>query len=192
MMIKNTKEKMTIKNMITGKRIFVTSGVVLTSLCLSLPVKKTNDIDSSFNNYAKVYLESSKKLEDEKFDPVFKEFYDTGTVEIDDDEYTIKELYLETMNDDKSYLIKAGEKVDLLTSLPFEGERKSILAFRKASFLYDIYEDGYINDNMLKIDKDKLQEYLDNWDLKQHSKVRSLKVEQEANKEYHEQYGKKR
>ena len=40
------------------------------------------------------------------------------------------------------------------------------------------------------MDKEKLQDYLDNLDMKEQSEVKSLKIEQEANKEYHEQYGK--
>jgi|GEM_PF-6972386 len=186
-MIKNTKDKITIKNMIAGKKIFLTSGIVLSSLCLSLPVKA----DSYFNDYASIYYDASEEVKGE-FDPIFEEFYNTGTVNIDDNSYAIKDLYVKTMEDDKNYLTMAGEKKDLLTSLPISGEQKSTLAFRKTSFIYDIYKDGYINDNTLEIDKEKLKDYLDNWDMKEQSEVKSLKIEQEANKEYHEQYGKRR
>lgn len=190
-MIKNTKEKMNIKSITFGRRMFITPGIILTSLCLSLPVKAT-DINDSFNNYAGIYYKVSEDVTKEKFDPVFEEFYNTGVVEIDNNEYSIDELYVKTMDDDVNYLTKAGEKIDLLTSLPLTGDRKQTLAFRKTSFLYDIYKDGYIDDNTLKIDNEKMQEYLDNWDLKEHSEVMKLKIEQKANKEYHEQYGKKR
>lgn len=186
-MLKNTKEKITIKNMTIGKRIFLTSGIVLSSLCFSLPVKA----DSDFNEYAGIYYDVSEKIKGD-FDPVFEKFYDTGVVNIDDNSYDIKDLYVKTMEDDKHYLTMAGAKDDLLTSLPISGEQKSTLAFRKTSFLYDIYKDGYITDNTLEIDKEKLQDYLDKWDMKEQSEVMDLKVEQEANKEYHEQYGKKR
>lgn len=186
-MIKNTKDKITIKNMVVGKKIFLTSGIVLSSLCLSLPVKA----DSYFNDYASIYYDVSEKVKGE-FDPVFEEFYNTGTVNIDNNSYDIKDLYVKTMEDDKNYLTMAGEKKDLLTSLPISGEQKSTLAFRKTSFIYDIYKDGYINDNTLEIDNEELKDYLDNWDMKEQSEVKSLKIEQEANKEYHEQYGKRR
>ena len=185
-MIKNTKDKITIKNMVLRKKIFLTSGIVLSSLCFSLPVKAT----SPFNDYASIYYDVSEKIKGE-FDPVFEEFYNTGTVNIDDADYGIKDLYVKTMEDDKNYLTIAGEKKDLLTSLPLSGEQKSTLAFRKTSFIYDIYKDGYINDNTLEITKEKLRNYLDNWDMKEQSEVKSLKIEQEANKEYHEQYGKR-
>lgn len=190
-MLKNTSEKMTIKNMKIGKRIFLTSSIALSTLCLSIPVKATNMSDP-FNDYANVYLDASKKVEGSTFDPVFEKFYESGVVDINDDEYQIDELYVKTMDNDKNYLTKAGEKIDLLTLMPLEGKKKATMAFRKTSFLYDIYKDGYISDNTLTIDKDKLQEYIDNWDLKEHSEVKDLKIEQEAGKEYHEQYGKKR
>lgn len=190
-MIKNTNERMTIKNMKIGKRIFLTSSIALSTLCLSIPVKAT-DMNDPFNDYANVYLDASKKIEGEDFDPVFEKFYESGVVDIDDNEYQIDELYVKTMDDDKNYLTKAGEKMDLLTLTPLEGKKKKTMAFKKTSFLYDIYEDGYINDNTLTIDKDKMQEYIDNWDLKEHSEVKGLKIEQEASKEYHEQYGKRR
>lgn len=190
-MIKNTNEKMSIKNVKLGKRIFLTSSIALSTLCLSIPVKAT-DMSDPFNDYASVYLDASKKVEGDTFDPVFEKFYESGVVDIDDNEYQIDDLYVKTMEDDKNYLTKAGEQIDLLTLMPLEGEKKATKAFRKTSFLYDIYTDGYINDNTLTIDKDKLQEYIDNWDLKEHSEVKGLKIEQEAGKEYHEQYGKRR
>ena len=65
-MLKNTKEKITIKNMTIGKRIFLTSGIVLSSLCFSLPVKA----DSDFNEYAGIYYDVSEKIKGD-FDPVF-------------------------------------------------------------------------------------------------------------------------
>lgn len=191
-MLKNTKEKMTVKNLSIGRRVFLTSGVVLTSFCLSLPVRANSDtMDSEFNKYASIYFDASKKINDNNFNHDFEKFYNTGTVNIEDKEYSIKELYIKTMDNNENYLTKAGEQKDLLTSLPISGEKKSTLAFRKASILYDIYEDGYISDNTLEINKEKLKEYLDNWNLQEQSEVAELKIEQEADKEYQEQYGKK-
>ena len=157
-MLKNTKEKMTVKNLSIGRRMFLTSGVVLTSFCLSLPVRANSDtMDSEFNKYASIYFDASKKINDNNFNHDFEKFYNTGTVNIEDKEYSIKELYIKTMDNNENYLTKAGEQKDLLTSLPISGKKKSTLAFRKASILYDIYEDGYISDNTLEINKEKLK-----------------------------------
>ena len=96
------------------------------------------------------------------------------------------------MEDDKHYLTEAGESIDLLTSIPLVGEKKASVELRKADFLYDIYKEGYINDNVLEIDNEKLKDYLEDWDGKEHSEVRRLKIEQEASKEYHRKYGQTR
>lgn len=191
-MLKNTEDKMLIKRMSKGKRVFLTSGIVLTSLCLSLSVKSTEMIDDAFNNYSGLFLKNSKKLADEEFDPIFEKFYNTGIVNINDKDYSIDDLYIKTMQDDKNYLTKAGENIDLITNLPLTEKKKESLDFKKANFLYDMYEKGYINDNVLRIDNEKLGDYLEKWDGKQHDKVKILKIEQETNKEYHKKYGKTR
>lgn len=191
-MLKNTDEKLSIKSISKGKRVFLTSGIVITSLCLGLANKTPKKIDDPFNNYANLFAASSKKIAGEQFDPLFEQFYKTGTVNINNNDYEITDLYIKTMEDDKNYLTEAGESVDLLTSIPLVGEKKASVELRKADFLYDIYKEGYINDNVLEIDNEKLKDYLEGWDGKEHSKVRRLKIEQEASKEYHRKYGKKR
>ncbi len=191
-MLKNTEEKLSIKSISKGKRVFLTSGIVITSLCLGLANKTPKKIDDPFNNYANLFAESSKKIAGEQFDPLFEQFYKTGTVNINNNDYEIADLYIKTMEDDKHYLTEAGESIDLLTSIPLVGEKKASVELRKADFLYDIYKEGYINDNVLEIDNEKLKDYLEDWDGKEHSEVRSLKIEQEASKEYHRKYGKTR
>lgn len=191
-MLKNTDEKLSIKSISKGKRFFLTSGIVITSLCLGLANKTPKKIDDPFNNYANLFAESSKKIAGEQFDPLFEQFYKTGTVNINNNDYEIADLYIKTMEDDKNYLTEAGESVDLLTSIPLVGEKKASVELRKADFLYDIYKEGYINDNVLEIDNEKLKDYLEDWDGKEHSEVRILKIEQEASKEYHRKYGKTR
>ena len=191
-MLKNTDEKMTIKNMSKGKRVFLTSGIVLTSLCLGLSTKSPENVDDAFNNYAGLFKESSQSLEGEEFDSVFEQFYNTGTVLLNDKDYGIKSLYIKTMEDDNNYLTEAGENIDLLTNLSLTGKKKDSLALRKADFLYDIYKEGYIKNNVLTIDNEKLKDYLASWDGKEHSEVRRLKIEQKANEEYHKKYGKTR
>ena len=191
-MLKNTEEKLSIKSISKGKRVFLTSGIVITSLCLGLANKIPKKIDDPFNNYANLFAESSKKIAGEKFDPLFEQFYKTGTVNINNKGYEIADLYIKTMEDDKKYLTEAGESIDLLTSIPLVGEKKASVELRKADFLYDIYKEGYINDNVLEIDNEKLKDYLEGWDGKEHSEVRRLKIEQEASKEYHRKYGQTR
>ncbi len=191
-MLKNTDEKLSIKSISKGKRVFLTSGIVITSLCLGLANKTPKKIDDPFNNYANLFAESSKKIAGEQFDPLFEQFYKTGTVNINNNDYEIADLYIKTMEDDKHYLTEAGESIDLLTSIPLGGEKKASVELRKADFLYDIYKEGYINDNVLEIDNEKLKDYLEGWDGKEHSEVRRLKIEQEASKEYHRKYGKTR
>lgn len=191
-MLKNTEEKLSIKSISKGKRVFLTSGIVITSLCLGLANKAPKKIDDPFNNYANLFAESSKKIAGEKFDPLFEQFYKTGTVNINNKGYEIADLYIKTMEDDKKYLTEAGESIDLLTSIPLVGEKKASVELRKADFLYDIYKEGYINDNVLEIDNEKLKDYLEGWDGKEHSEVRRLKIEQEASKEYHRKYGQTR
>lgn len=191
-MLKNTEEKLSIKSISKGKRVFLTSGIVITSLCLGLANKTPKKIDDPFNNYANLFAESSKKIAGEQFDPLFEQFYKTGTVNINNNDYEIADLYIKTMEDDKHYLTEAGESIDLLTSIPLGGEKKASVELRKADFLYDIYKEGYINDNVLEIDNEKLKDYLEGWDGKEHSEVRRLKIEQEASKEYHRKYGKTR
>lgn len=191
-MLKNTEEKLSIKSISRGKRVFLTSGIVITSLCLGLANKTPKKIDDPFNNYANLFAESSKKIAGEKFDPLFEQFYKTGTVNINNKGYEIADLYIKTMEDDKKYLTEAGESIDLLTSIPLVGEKKASVELRKADFLYDIYKEGYINDNVLEIDNEKLKDYLEGWDGKEHSEVRRLKIEQEASKEYHRKYGQTR
>lgn len=191
-MLKNTEEKLSIKSISKGKRVFLTSGIVITSLCLGLANKTPKKIDDPFNNYANLFAESSKKIAGEKFDPLFEQFYKTGTVNINNKGYEIADLYIKTMEDDKKYLTEAGESIDLLTSIPLVGEKKASVELRKADFLYDIYKEGYINDNVLEIDNEKLKDYLEGWDGKEHSEVRRLKIEQEASKEYHRKYGQTR
>lgn len=189
-MLKNTDEKLSINSISKGKRVFLTSGIVITSLCLGLANKTPKKIDDPFNNYANLFAESSRKIAGEQFDPLFEQFYKTGTVNINNNDYEIADLYIKTMEDDKNYLTEAGESVDLLTSIPLVGEKKASVELRKADFLYDIYKEGYINDNVLEIDNEKLKDYLEDWDGKEHSEVRRLKIEQEASKEYHRKYGK--
>lgn len=191
-MLKNTEEKLSIKSISKGKRVFLTSGIVITSLCLGLANKTPKKIDDPFNNYANLFAESSKKIAGEKFDPLFEQFYKTGTVNINNKGYEIADLYIKTMEDDKKYLTEAGESIDLLTSIPLVGEKKASVELRKADFLYDIYKEGYINDNVLEIDNEKLKDYIEGWDGKEHSEVRRLKIEQEASKEYHRKYGQTR
>ena len=191
-MLKNTDEKLSIKSISKGKRVFLTSGIVITSLCLGLANKTPKKIDDPFNNYANLFAESSKKIAGEQFDPLFEQFYKTGTVNINNNDYEIADLYIKTMEDDKHYLTEAGESIDLLTSIPLGGEKKASVELRKADFLYDIYKEGYINDNVLEIDNEKLKDYLEGWDGKEHSEVRRLKIEKEASKEYHRKYGKTR
>lgn len=191
-MLKNTEEKLSIKSISKGKRVFLTSGIVITSLCLGLANKTPKKIDDPFNSYANLFAESSKKIAGEQFDPLFEQFYKTGTVNINNNDYEIADLYIKTMEDDKHYLTEAGESIDLLTSIPLVGEKKASVELRKADFLYDIYKEGYINDNVLEIDNEKLKDYLEDWDGKEHSEVRRLKIEQEASKEYHRKYGKTR
>lgn len=191
-MLKNTEEKLSIKSISKGKRVFLTSGIVITSLCLGLANKTPKKFDDPFNNYANLFAESSKKIAGEKFDPLFEQFYKNGTVNINNKGYEIADLYIKTMEDDKHYLTEAGESIDLLTSIPLVGEKKASVELRKADFLYDIYKEGYINDNVLEIDNEKLKDYLEDWDGKEHSEVRKLKIEQEASKEYHRKYGQTR
>ena len=91
-MLKNTEEKLSIKSISRGKRVFLTSGIVITSLCLGLANKTPKKIDDPFNNYANLFAESSKKIAGEKFDPLFEQFYKTGTVNINNKGYEIADI----------------------------------------------------------------------------------------------------
>ena len=73
------------------------------------------------NNY--LSSDVSEKIKGE-FDPVFEKFYNTGTVNIDDADYGIKDLYVKTMEDDKNYLTMVGEKKIYLLHFQYQ-ENKS-------------------------------------------------------------------
>ena len=93
----------------------------------------------------------------------------------------ISELYIVTTENGKNHIIKAGKnKRDILTGQLFKEKKTNIECLRKTSIFYKLYLDGIISTKEIKIDKNTLNKYVEEWDGLSQYEVPELVADKEA------------
>lgn len=184
--MKNTDRVYEIKEIInSGKSLYI-NGVVVTSLMVSLShLSGVSDLDDKGHVlYGKYWSEYSRQLGNMNysFDIDFSNLYKNGKYVIDGKEYDVKELYLVTLDDDSMCLVKAGINYDIINKREFDNKKKDFVCLRDTKIFYDLFKDGYIDDNKIKIDIMTLKKYIDSWDGSMQYEIPELIAEREATK----------
>lgn len=209
--MKNTEKEYKIKQSKKLKRILVGTGISVTALCLVYITQKddlkqekeSTTIETEANKdtincngrdeYMRMYMENMKELEQKEYDLNFREIYKQSNdmkLIIDEEELPIKSVFIASADDGNDHLLIAGEnKTDILTKKPIEG-RNDYYTFRDSSMFYQMYKDGIINNNEIRISKEKMQEYLTNWDHEINDGIQEIEAKYKTNEEYREKHGK--
>lgn len=164
-----------------GKK--VVASAILTSMLAtgakgeSLPDQLMNT-DLGKQNIEIQYLENVKNANLDEFDINFVLFYRNGIVSINDEEYQINRLFIETGYDDNNdfytcLVSSTKQTVDLISnSTKPITKRESVKPFKNTIFCYDVFSsnDFNIEDNILTINTD-LNEILLNSSIEDHDLV---------------------
>ena len=162
-------------------------STILTASLVNAHILKQETIQNKgighemYNTYSKAYLDTISELDKTKFDETFIDIYHNGKYYIDETEYDVSELYLVTTENGEKHIIKAGEnKKDILTGQLFKEKRINIECLRKTSIFYKLYLDGIISTKEIKIDKNTLNKYVEEWDGLSQYEVPELVADKEA------------
>lgn len=162
-------------------------STILTASLVNAHILKQETIQNKgighemYNTYSKAYLDTISELDKTKFDETFIDIYHNGKYYIDETEYDVSELYIVTTENGENHIIKAGEnKRDILTGQLFEEKKINIDCLRKTSIFYKLYQDGIIKDKEIIIDRNILNQYVNEWDGQNQYEVPELVADKEA------------
>ena len=189
-----------------NKRYIISSGIVVTSLLisLSLNIKNSNnthvinqanessvsEVDDGYAYYTGQYMKSLEKMNMDEFDDNFIDIYKYGKYTINNNTYDIKEIYIVKCEDETIHLTYSNNnKVDILSGKSLDSKKKIICCFRDSSIFFNLYRDKLFSTKNIKIDNYTLQQYINDWDLTKHNEVPELRANNEAGENYKKVYG---
>ena len=195
--MKNTEEKSKIINSKILRQFILIGGMTVSPLLLN-EAYATNDNTKSqdyvmqmdgeiaFGNdnlQKKLYQQAVEDLVNESYDLEFAKISNNPVFIIDDQEYKAKDFYLRTLEDGTVYYSNLKDKnTNLFTQEYMNGKIVKSVAVYKSSMFYDMYLEGLLNEEAIKVDKEVYEEYLKEWDGeindKTYDNAISLKIEE--------------
>lgn len=182
----NTDRVYNIKKINENGKKFIVGGAMVTSLMLSfVHASGFSDLnDKGHILYGKYWSEFSRQMEkmDGSFDINFSNLYKSGKYDIDGIEYDVKELYLVTLDDGSRCVVKAGENYDILNRKSFDNVKEDFVCLRDTKIFYDLFKDGYVYQNKVKVSSDILLSYVNLWNGEMQYETAELASMREAEK----------
>ncbi len=181
MKIINT-EKMKIKEIIKGSTIMLTNSILMSSLLFNYVKADVNEEDICYSEkYEAIYDEQLSSINEEQIDEEFTTIYENEKIIIDEEEIELDKLYIKKLTDgsvfitNDLYLLK-----NLLTNEVIIGvDWTDICLFKESSVFYKLYQDNLLKNNE-SISKEKILEYIKDWDGEKHYKTADLIAEKET------------
>lgn len=190
-MIKNTKESKKIVKEKKNKMIKIKTGIIVSSLFLALSqnvyANTIENIDEEIESYSiesdYLFEEILDSLNKEEFDEKLMDIIDNGVLIYDNQEYEVKTLQLKQQENGNSYLTCYYNPTrDILSGEDIGYNWENLSQFGNSTIFYQMYDEGIITSKEIKVEKNTLQKYINEWDGKEHNKTPFLKAKEEMMK----------
>ena len=185
--MKNTDKDYKIIKRNKLKKFAIGSGIFVTGLFLNLTDVECRELIQSneeaievllssytkddYPSYQEVYESVISLIDIEQFDSKFIDAYnDVNNLVIDDSVYCLDTVLVRHVIGNGAKIIYNGDtSFDIVTNKTINATCDDTIFFKDASFFYEMYLDGKVDGNSIKVTQEEAIKYLDNWQGKSHT-----------------------